>query len=99
MPDLVERKELLVELEDNSFCQIECQLLIEPCSNWHLNWSVEIKQIIMAANMLIALLAMFCLMTKAGSEITWQVFQNQHTIAMCGGIWIPTRTQRNTFPK
>lgn len=98
-PDPDERKKLLVKLKENTFCQIVCQLWIEPFSNWHLNWSVQIKQIITAANMLVALLEMFCMTTNARSEITWQVFQDQCTIAVCGRIWTSNRTQRHTFPQ
>ncbi|KAL7478707.1 hypothetical protein ACHAW6_004460 [Cyclotella cf. meneghiniana] len=80
-PDPDERKKLLLKLKENTFCQIVCRLWMEPFSNWHLNWSVQIKQIITAANMLVALLEMFCMTTNAESEITWQVFQDQCTIA------------------
>ena len=96
---LTREKELLVKLKESSFCQIACRLWMEPISNWHLNHSVQVKQIIMATNMLIALLVMFGATRDAGSEITWQVLQDQCTIAVCGRIWMSTRTQRNTFPQ
>ena len=57
------KKKLQVELKDNSSYSTVSRLWMGRFSNWHLNWTVQTKQTITAANMHIFLLAMFCAIT------------------------------------
>lgn len=66
--DTVKRKAIARGLNKNSSSQTVWQLWMEHCYHWDLNQTVLIKQTIMAANMFIALLVTFCVMTNAGSK-------------------------------